>query len=269
SKIRLNTPTEEYVTSKTDVGTASVDLDVDFQGTVTPYRYLSFRTTLVERYRDLEYLNVSDTSRLKETIAAYFGSDISAITDNTPILVYAQLSITDLISSEVMEVPISITLNKDWFDTVARGDPGNVVLFKINGTTGELEGDITMTPESIDITGDRVTFRATFDHFSVFTIVARPPAAIHPDSSGGGGPYLSVPSVTPSSTAVPAHVDDFGRGGDADAIGSSDTGVRPEEKPEREKWSYFIWIILLAIGAGIFLILLWRSRNDKGEDDES
>jgi hypothetical protein len=262
SKIRLNTPTEEYVTSKTDVGTASVDLDVDFQGTVTPYRYLSFKTTLVERYRDLEYLNVSDTSRLKETIAAYFGADTSSIADNTPILVYAQLSITDLISSEVMEVPISITLNKDWFDTVARGDPGNVVLFEINETTGELEDDITMTPESIDITGDRVTFRATFDHFSVFTIVARPPAAIHP-GSGGGGPYLSVPSVTPTSTAVPAPVDDLGRGGDADAIGSSDLGDRPEEKPEREKWPYFIWIILLAIGAGIFLILLWRSRNDK------
>jgi len=137
------------------------------------------------------------------------------------------------------------------------------VLFEINETTGELEDDITMTPESIDITGDRVTFRATFDHFSVFTFVARPPAAIHSGSGGGGGPYLSVPSVTPTSTAVPAPVDDLGRGGDADAIGSSDLGDRLEEKPEREKWSYFIWIILLAIGAGIFLILLWRSHNDK------
>jgi len=263
SKIRLNTPPEEYITSKTDVGTASVDIDVDFQGTVTPCRCLFFNTTLVERYGDLEYLNVSDPYRLEETLAAYFGVDTSAIADNTPILVYAELSVTDLTRSEVMGVPISITLNKAWFDTVAGGDPGNVVLFKINETTGELEGDITMTPESITITGDRVTFRATFDHFSVFAIVARPPAAIHPGNGGGGGPYLSVPSVTPTSTAVHAPVDDLGRGGDADAIDSSDLGDRLEEKPEQEKWSYFIWIILLAIGAGIFLILLWRSRNDK------
>ena len=268
SKIRLNTPPEEYITSKTDVGTASVDLDIEFQGTVTPCRCLCFNTTLVERYEDLEHLNVSDPYRLKETLAAYFGVDTSAIADNTPILVYAELSATDLAQSEILGVPISITLNKTWFDTVAGGDPGNVVLFKINETTGELEDDITMTPESITITGDRVTFRATFDHFSVFAIVARPPAAIHPDGGGGGGggTYPQVPSVSPTITPAPAPVETAVVAAETPTPLPAAAWETPEEKPEREEWSYLIWTILLAIAAGILIIfILRRSRKKRDE----
>lgn len=252
SKIRLNTPPEEYITSKTYVGTVSVDLDVEFQGTVTPCRCLTFNATLVERYGDLEYLDVSDTYRLEETLAAYFGIDTSAIADNTPILVYAELSATDLAQSEIMGVPISITLNKTWFDTVAGGDPGNVVLFKINETTGEIEGDITMTSESITITGDRITFRATFDHFSVFAIVARPPAAIHLGGDGDGT-YPPVPTVTPTSTAVPTPVE---------TTVAAATWETTEEKQ-------ISWMVLIVVAAGIFLIfILRRSRNDDEDRNE-
>ena len=267
SKIKLNTPPEEYITSKTDVGTVFVDLDVEFQGTVTPCRCLCFNATLVERYGDLEYLDVSDTGRLEETLAAYFGVDTSAIAGNTPILVYAELSATDLAQSDILGVPISITLNKTWFDTVAGGDPGNVVLFKINETTGELEGDITMTPESITITGDRVTFRATFDHFSVFVIVARPPAAIHPDEDGGGGGAYPPVNVTPTITPAPTPVETTVVDAKTPTPLPAATWETPEEKPGREEWSYLIWMILLAVAAGIFLIfILRRSRND--DDDE-
>ena len=270
SKIRLNTPPEEYITSKIDVGTASVDLDVDFQGTVTPCRCFSFKTTLVERYGDLKYLNVSDPYRLKETLAAYFGVDTSAIADNTPILVYAELSMTNLTRSEVTGVPISITLNKTWFDTVAGGDPGNVVLFKINETTGGVEGDITMTPESIDITGvtgDRVTFRATFDHFSAFAIVARPQAAIHPAGGGGGGTYPQVPSVSPTITpAAPAPVGTTVVAAETSTPLPAADWMTPEGKLERDEWLDLIRIILLAIAAGIFIIfILWRSRKKRDE----
>lgn len=264
SKTKLNTPPEEYITSMTEVGTASVDLDVEFQATFTPYRGLSFTTTLVERYGDLKHLNVSDTSRLKEMLADYFGVDASTIANNTPILVYSKLSATDLTRSEVTGVPISITLNKDWFDTVAGGDPGNVVLFKINETTGEIEGDITMIPESITITGNRVTFRATFDHFSVFAIIARPPAAT-PHKGGGGGTYPPVLTVTPTITPTPTPVEPT-----VVAVGTLTPTVaaawaEPEETPGQEEWSYPIRIILLAIAAGIFIIfILWRSRNDGG-----
>ena len=265
SKIGLNTSLEEYITSKTDVGTASVDLDVDFQGTVTPCRCLSFNVTLVERYEDLEYLNVSDPCRLKETLASYFGADTSAIAGNTPILVYAELSATNLARSEIMGVPISITLNKTWFDTVAGGDPGNVVLFKINETTGELEDYIIMTPESITITGDRVTFSAIFDHFSVFAIVARPSAAIHHEG-GGDGTYPPVPSVTPAITPAPAPVETAVVAAETPTPLPAVAWATPEEKPEREEWSCLIRIILLAIAAGIFIIfILRRSRKKRDE----
>ena len=268
SKTKLNTPPEEYITSMTEVGTASVDLDVEFQETVTPYRGLSFKTTLVERYGDLKYLNVSDTSRLEETFADYFGVDTSTIANNTPILAYSKLSLTDLTRSEVTGVPISITLNKDWFDTVAGGDPGNIVLFKINETTSEIEGDITMTPESITISGNRITFRATFDHFSVFTIIARPPATI-PQKEGDNGTYPPVLTVTPTiaSALAPTPVEPT-----VVAVGELTPTPRvaaawaaPEEKPGQEEWSYLIRMILLAIAAGILIIfILWRSRNDGG-----
>lgn len=57
-------------------------------------------------------------------------------------------------------------------------------MFKINGTTGVVESTITMTSESYTINDGTVTFFATFDHFSVFAIVAQPPLAA---SSGDGG----------------------------------------------------------------------------------
>ncbi|PXF62092.1 MAG: hypothetical protein C4B59_00295 [Candidatus Methanogaster sp.] len=260
SKIQLNTPPEEYITANPDVGTASIDIDVDFLGMFTPCRCLSFNATLVERYRDLEYLNVSDPYRLKETLAAYFGVDTSAIANNTPIMVHAQLSVTNLAPSEIIGVPISITLHKTWYDTVARSDPGNVVLFKINETTGELEGNITMTPESITITGDQITFRATFDHFSVFAIVARP-ATIHPGGGGGGDsiypPVKVTPTITLASTLAPVETP-------TPMVAS---GLEtPEKQPDRDERSYLIWMILLAIAAGILLIIiLRRSRNDNDE----
>ena len=267
SKTKLNTPPEEYITSMTGVGTASVDLDVEFRETVTPYRGLSFKTTLVERYEDLKYLNVSDTSRLKETFADYFGVGASAIANNTPILIYAELSITNLTRSDVTGVPISITLNKDWFDTVAGGDPGNVVLFKINETTSEIEGDITMTPESITISGNRITFRATFDHFSVFAIIARPPATI-PQKEGGGGTYSPVltvtPTIAPAPTPAPVEPTVVAVGALTPTPTMAAAWAAPGESPGQE-WSYSIRIILLAIAAGIFVIfILWRSRNDGG-----
>jgi len=70
----------------------------------------------------------------------------------------------------------------------------------------EIEGDITMIPESITITGNRVTFRATFDHFSVFAIIARPSAAT-PHKGGGGGTYPPVLTVTPTITPTPTPVE--------------------------------------------------------------
>ncbi|MEA1895378.1 MAG: Ig-like domain-containing protein [Euryarchaeota archaeon] len=267
SKIQLNTSPEEYMTSQTDVGTVSVDIDVDFYRMVTLYRCLSFNTTLVERYSDLKYLNVSDPFRLTETLATYFGVDTSTIANNTPIMVYAQLSMTNFTRSDVAGVPISITLNKTWFDTVAGGDPDNIVLFKINETTGELEGNITMTQESTNITGDRVTFRATFEHFSLFAIVAGP-ASIQHGGGGGDGTYPPVNAMsTFMSASAPAPVEPAMVA--AEMPMRKPAGAAPEEQPGRDEWPYLIPALLLAIAAGIFLIVILRRSRDDEDDNDS
>jgi PGF-pre-PGF domain-containing protein len=182
SKIKLNTPADEYITSIPEVGTASVDLDVEFQGAFTPHN-LVLETTLREDYEDLPIPAPCD---LKDTLAAYFGVDTMAIENNTPILVYAELSATNLTADDVTGVPMTITVNKEWFNTVAEGDPGKVTMFKLNETTGAVESTITMTSASYTVNDGTITFFATFDHFSVYAIIAQPSAA-GPSGPGGGG----------------------------------------------------------------------------------
>ncbi len=170
-------------------------------------------------------------------------------------------------------MPISITLCKEWFDTVAEGDPGNIVLFKINETTCELEGDITMTPESITITDNRVTFRATFDHFSVFALVARPPAAIHPDEDGrgdggGGGTPAHVPHVSPTiimPTPTPALGETAVIAAETPTPRAAAAWVPLVEKLEQEERLYLARIILLAIAAGIIIFILRRSLKKRDD----
>ncbi len=203
SKIKLNTPSDEYITSTPEVGTASVDLDVEFQGTFTP-KNLALETTLRERYEDLP---LPDPGKLKDTLATYFGVDTTVIENNTPILVYAELSATNLTAADVTGVPLSITVNKAWFYTVAEGGPSKVSLFKLNETTGAVESTITMTSESYTINNSTVTFHATFDHFSVYAIVAQPSAAGPSGPDGGSGAHgganppgeITIPIANPGT----------------------------------------------------------------------
>ena len=168
SKIRLNTPPEEYITSRPEVvGIASIDLDIDFRETVTPEN-LSLKITLREKY---EHLPVPSPDRIKDTLAAYFNVDTSVIADYTPILAHAELS--GIAPSDITGVPMSITVNKEWYDTVAGGNKNNVVLFEISDE-GEIEE--AKSPD-IDSVNDRITFLTTFGNFSVFALVARPPVA--------------------------------------------------------------------------------------------
>ena len=183
STIKLNTPQGDYITSQPEVGTASIDLDVEFQGTFTPDN-LALETTLLETYDDLP---LPDPGKLKETLAAHFGLDASAIANSTPIVVYAELSATNLTGADVTGVPVSITVNKEWFSTVAGGDHSKVTIFKLNGTTGAVESGITMTSASVTTNDGTVTFSATFDHFSVFALVAQPVGESGDGGNGGDG----------------------------------------------------------------------------------
>lgn len=208
SKIRLNTPSEEYITSRPEVvGTASIDLDVDFRRTVTPCKKLSCKMTLREKY---EHLPVPNPDRIKDTLAAYFDVDTSTIADYTPILVHAELS--GIAPPDITGVPISITVNADWYDTIAGGNKNNVLLFKISDD-GKVEEAKSPEAVIIDSVNDRVTFLTTFDHLCVFAIVARPPeAAPTPTptpyrvvgSLGGGGVGIIGPTLVSELKPAPA-----------------------------------------------------------------
>ncbi|RZN34570.1 MAG: PGF-pre-PGF domain-containing protein [Methanophagales archaeon ANME-1-THS] len=188
--IKLDTPQEEYITSQPAIGTASVDLDVEFQGTFTPDN-LAFETTLWETYDDLP---LPDPSKLKETLAAHFGLDASEIANSTPIVVHAELFATNLTAADVTGVPVSITVSREWFATVAGGDPSRVTICKLNGTTGAMESGIRMTSASVTPHDGTVTFSATFDHFSVFALVAQPVGDRGEVGGDGGDGGMSPPS---------------------------------------------------------------------------
>lgn len=169
SKIKLNTPAESYETSKPDVGTVTADLDVEFKAIFTPAN-LGLTMTLREDYDNLP----ASGREIKENIIATFGIEgvtPSDIQKNTAIIVHSNLSGT-YIANNVTGVPVSITVNRSWFDSVAGGDRNKVTLFKIsdNGTVEEIK-----IPEVIiDSINNTVIFQTTFDHFCVFVLIAKP-----------------------------------------------------------------------------------------------
>lgn len=202
SKITLNTPPEFYITSKSEVGVATTDLDVEFKAIFTPAN-LELTLTLLEHYNNLKYFVPASGSKITENIIATFGIEgvtPSDIQQNTAILVHSDLSGT-FIANNVTGVPISIRVKKDWFDSVAGGDINKVTLFKISDN-GQI--DEALRPEvTIDSINGTATFRAVFDHFCVLALVAQPskpvpPLPPSPPSAGGGGGGYYYPYFPPA-----------------------------------------------------------------------
>jgi len=176
SSIKLNTPAESYITSKPEVGTATTDLDVNFAGIFTPAN-LILASTQRDDLEDVADFVSADATTIENNILAKFGleptdKNRSNIVNNTAILVYAVLSGT-YIENNVTGVPVNITVNKAWFDTVAGGHLSNITMFKISDT-GEVERAMTPEEAVIDPIHNTVTFCITFDHFSVFALIAQP-----------------------------------------------------------------------------------------------
>jgi hypothetical protein len=195
SKITLNTPPEFYITSKSEVGVATTDLDVEFNARFTPAN-LELTLTLLEQYNNLKYFVPASGSKITENIIAAFGIEgvtPSDIQRNTAILVHSELSGT-FIANNVTAVPISIRVKKEWFDSVAEGDINKVTLFKISDN-GEV--DEALRPEvTIDSINDTATFCEALDHFCVLALVAQPskplpqlPPSRPSGGAGGGGGY--------------------------------------------------------------------------------
>jgi hypothetical protein len=174
------------------VGTATTDLDVKYTGNFTPAN-LILNLTLREDIEDVADLVHANSTTIENNILYKLNltdKNRLELVNNTAIVVYAELS-GKYVENNVTGVPINITVNKTWFDTVAEGDLNNVTMFKISNT-GKVEK--ARPPKKVVIDGNNVTFCITYDNFSVFAVIGQPsvrsvagPSAPPGDRGGAGG----------------------------------------------------------------------------------
>ncbi|MCD6456048.1 MAG: TIGR04279 domain-containing protein [Methanophagales archaeon] len=171
TEIGLN---QTYTSSDACVGTIKSCIDVVFDKLL---RNVRLETTQSD---DTDFIDPKLKYTIADALEAVFSlEDISAsdAKSMTPVVIQSKLYAKNLTKEDVKEVPIEITIGKEWFKDVTQENVNNLRIFKINVTTGEVESeDITKVAE----TDTNVTFLATFDHFCVFALVARPPVAAPP-----------------------------------------------------------------------------------------
>jgi len=209
SSILLNNPPNTY--QKRDAGNSTVDLDVRFIGSFTPEN-LKFTLNQRDSIDDIAELVAANASIIKNNLIAAFGiSGVSHsdIDNNAACIVHAELSGTNLSLEDVKEAPITITVSKEWFNSVAANEVSNVRIFKINDTTGVVKEIRSVT--KINETAKTITFGTEFSGFSLFALLSRPTPAPTPfKPSGGGmssGAFLPTPSPVPTPTAIPTSIE--------------------------------------------------------------
>jgi len=174
NSILLNNPPNTYQTRA--AGNSTVDLDVRFIGNFTQEN-LKFTLNQRDCIDDAAELVDVNASAIKNNLIAAFGiSGVSHsdINNNTACIVHAELSGTNLSPEDIEEVPITITVSKGWFNSVAGGEVSNVRIFKINETTGIVEEKKRVA--KVNETTTTITFSAEFHRFSLFALLSEPTA---------------------------------------------------------------------------------------------
>ncbi len=195
SSIRWDNPPNTYQTRA--AGNSTVDLDVRFIGSFTPEN-LKFTLNQRDCIDDAAEFVDADASTIKNNLIAAFGiSGVSHsdIDNNTTCIVHAELSGTNLSPEDIKEVPITITVSKDWFNVVAGGKVSNVRIFEFNDTTGIVEEIKNVT--KVNETNTAITFDAGFSGLSLFALLSEPtagkptPSPTYVYHKGGGHPLKS------------------------------------------------------------------------------
>jgi hypothetical protein len=206
SIILLNNPSNTYQTRA--AGNSTVDLDVRFSGRFTPEN-LKFTLTQRGCLDDAAELADAGTSAIKNNLIAAFGiSGVSCldIDNNTACVIHSELSGADLSPEDIEEVPITITVSKDWFNYVAANNVSNVKIFKINDTTGIVEEIKNVRKVKIKETDTTITFDTEFCGFSLFALLSKPtPTTSTPTpfkTSLGGRNRTFPPSPSPVPTVI-------------------------------------------------------------------
>ena len=171
TKISIN---QTYTSSDERVGTIESGIDVVFNKLLRNVRLEMTQSD------DPDFIDPELKYTIADALEEVFGLEGVSASDaksSTPVVINATLSAENLTKEDVKEVPIEITIGKEWFKDVTQENVNNLRIFKINVTTGKVKSeDVTIVAE----TDTNVTFSATFDHFCVFALVARPPVAAPP-----------------------------------------------------------------------------------------
>ena len=183
------------------VGEVTIDVNVEFNGNTVPGT-LTFEMSGHKSIDDVvssvggEDAGGVDADTIKDNIAKKLkdvykkNADKTHVDNGVAAVIHAKLDGAS--NDDIENVPISLTLNLDWFNNVAGGNADNVKVFEINETTGEIEA--TLDCVVVNNGDGTVTISATASGFSsyAFTSTTTAPDIEDsnddvPSSSGGGG----------------------------------------------------------------------------------
>jgi hypothetical protein len=137
---------QTHTSSDARVGTIKSRIDVVFDK--------SLRNVRLEmtQFDDTDFIDPELKYTIADALEAVFGlEDVSAsdAKNMTPVVIQSKLYAKNLTKEDVKEVPIEITIGKEWFKDVAQENVNNLRIFKINVTTGKVESeDVTIVAET-------------------------------------------------------------------------------------------------------------------------
>lgn len=141
-------------------------------------------------------LNLQPANLLNETLNADAAKnatkDIDAAlialgksTASKDVAIVIRATLVGIHAEDVVSLPISMTVDAAWFENKAGRNPDNVILFKINDTTGKVRD--MRKPDRVsakDIINNTYTFTFVMEGFSTFALTGTPS---RPSGGGGGG----------------------------------------------------------------------------------
>ena len=184
------------------VGEITIDVNVELNGNTIPGT-LTFDMSGHKSIDDVvssiggEDAGGVDSDTIKDNIVKKLkdvykkNADKTHVDNGVAAVIHAKLDGAS--NDDIKNVPISLTLNLDWFNNVAGGNADNVKVFEINETTGEIEA--TLDCVVVNNGDGTVTISATASGFSSYAFTSTTTAPdiedggndIVPSSSSGGG----------------------------------------------------------------------------------
>ncbi|HJH32588.1 MAG TPA: PGF-pre-PGF domain-containing protein [Methanosarcinaceae archaeon] len=156
------------------VGKVTIDVNVEFKGNAVPGT-LTFEMSGHRTIEDVvSSIGAVDADVIKENIAKKLkdvykkNADKTHVDNGVAAIIHAKLDGAS--NDDIKNVPISLTLNLDWFNNVAGGNADNVKVFEINESTGGIEAILDCVV--VDNGDGTVTISAIASGFSSYAFTS-------------------------------------------------------------------------------------------------